>query len=180
MVTCRRRREVSAGWLLGLLLLGLPTPCLGAEPAPPAAPSRRGPELPSATQIVVLVRTTILTLNDAIQTGNFSVMLDKAAASIRTTNNSGSLYKSYSQLVELRPDLSSVAIISPELTRAEIADGGLLRLDGVLPSSPITVKFNLNFTSESGKWRWKGIGLTFLTVPVPAKPAKEKPKSASP
>jgi len=51
--------------------------------ATPVAPAPSSPAytVPDADRIVLLVRASLLTLNDALQSGNFSVLRDRAAPS---------------------------------------------------------------------------------------------------
>jgi hypothetical protein len=47
--------------------------------------------MPDAEKIVLLLRNTLITLNDAIQTGNFTVLRDMGAPGFRDANSAGRL-----------------------------------------------------------------------------------------
>jgi hypothetical protein len=51
-------------------------PAVAAQARPPAPPQVA---MPDANKIVLLLRTSLLTLNDAVRTGNYSVLRDTAA-----------------------------------------------------------------------------------------------------
>ncbi len=87
-----------------------------------AASAKAGPVLPDPDKIVLLIRTSLLTVNDAVQTGNFTVLRDKAAPSFRDGTTSASLAKSLESLAQQRIDLSAVAIIAPQLTDLPLLD----------------------------------------------------------
>ena len=53
---------------------------LAQAPAPPQSQVM----MPDAEKIVLLLRTSILTLNDALQTGNFTVLRDMGAPASAT------------------------------------------------------------------------------------------------
>ena len=68
-----------------------------------AWPQAEQPQLamPDAEKIVLLVRTTLITLNDALQTGNFTVLRDIAAPGFREVNTAGRLAQSFSDLARI-------------------------------------------------------------------------------
>ena len=51
--------------------------------APTAKPGAPQVVMPDAEKIVLLLRTTLITLNDAMQTGNFTVLRDMGAPGFR-------------------------------------------------------------------------------------------------
>src|SRR5579885_3484421 len=53
--------------------------------------------MPDAEKIVLLLRTTLLTLNDALQTGNFTVLRDKGAPGFRNANTPAQLSQARSE-----------------------------------------------------------------------------------
>ena len=77
--------------------------------------------MPDAEKIVLLLRTSILTLNDALQTGNFTVLRDMGAPGFRDANTAARLSQSLSDLASKNIDLSPVSIIAPQLTEAPYA-----------------------------------------------------------
>ena len=70
------------------------TPPPGQAPAAP----RSQVMMPDAEKIVLLLRTSILTLNDALQTGNFTVLRDMGAPGFRDANTAARLSQSFSDL----------------------------------------------------------------------------------
>src|SRR5262245_39490330 len=81
----------------------------GFAQAPPAAPTRPAfkrpaasaqPQvaMPDAEKIVLLLRSTLVTLNDALQTGNFTVLRDMGAPGFREANTAGRLAQAFAQL----------------------------------------------------------------------------------
>src|SRR4029450_6921514 len=72
-----------------------------------AKPAASQVVMPDAEKIVLLLRTTLITLNDAIQTGNFTVMRDMAAPGFRDANTAGRLAQSFSDLASKGIDFSA-------------------------------------------------------------------------
>jgi hypothetical protein len=149
-------------------------PAAGAAAAPLVAPP--GPDL-----IVVLVRTTLLTLNDALRSDNFTVLRDLASPQFRAVNTPGRLSQAFSDLARRGVDLSAVAILAPELAELPSLDAekGVLRLKGYFSGKPVKIEFDLAFQAEAG--RWKLLGLSVQPVAAEAQAAAPPPaKSAAP
>jgi hypothetical protein len=150
-----------------------------AQKAKPAAPQV---VMPDAEKIVLLLRTTLITLNDAIQTGNFTVMRDMAAPGFRDANTAGRLAQSFSDLASKGIDLSPTSVIAPQLTEPPGLDQakGMLRLKGYFPGQPVQINFEMLFQAVGGRWRLFGLsvqpGPAVAAQPAPA--AQNAPKPA--
>jgi len=112
--------------------------------------------MPDAEKIVLLVRTTLITLNDALQTGNFTVLRDIAAPGFREANTAGRLAQSFSDLTRKNIDLSAVTVITPQLTEPPSLDRekGMLR-----PGEPVQINFELLYQAVDGRWRLFGLSV---------------------
>lgn len=131
----------------------------GATSAPAVAPP--GPDL-----IVVLVRTTLLTLNDALRSDNFTVLRDLASPQFRAANTPGRLSQAFSELARRGIDLSAVAILAPELSELPSLDAirGVLRLKGIFPGEPIGIGFELAYLADGGRWQLLGLSVQPVAV----------------
>jgi hypothetical protein len=131
-------------------------------PAKPAAgATAQGVALPGPELIVVLVRTTLLTLNDALRSDNFTVLRDLASPQFRAANTPGRLSQAFSDLVRRGIDLSAVAILTPELSELPSLDTatGLLRLRGFFEGKPIRIAFELIYLVDGGQWKLFGLSV---------------------
>jgi len=117
--------------------------------------------MPNASQQLLLIRTAILTLNDALQTGNFTVLRDVAAPGFRDVNTASKLGQIFSDLQSQGLDLSAVAIMEPKLNPKPKLDKktNTLRLTGVFPGKPVGIGFDLIYQVVGGKWRLFGISV---------------------
>ena len=165
---------------------GTPKP----PPAPPTKSEAAPPPqvvMPGAEKLVTLIRTAVLTLNDAVQTGNFTVLRDTAAPGFREANTAARLSQVFSNLAQQHIDLSSIAVIAPQLAETPVIDPktSMLRIKGWFPTQPMQINFVLVFQPVGGRWRVFGISVnaTAPTAPpqspdgAPAAPQKE-PNSA--
>jgi hypothetical protein len=132
--------------------------------------------MPDAEKIVLLLRTTLLTLNDAIQTGNFTVLRDKGAPGFRDANTPARLSQAFSDLASKGIDLSAVSVLSPQLTEAPGLDQqkGMLHLKGYFPGQPVQINFEMLFQAVNGRWQLFGLSVQPGTATVP----QPKPVSA--
>lgn len=134
-------------------------------------------QMPGAEQIVILIRTTLLTLNDALATGNFTVLRDQAAPSFRGPNTAAKLSRIFRNLGERRIDLAGVAMAAPELSAGPMIDANRrLHLEGHFRLQQAAVNFGLIFEMSHGRWRLFGISVN----PTHPAPALAKAKMAKP
>ena len=141
--------------------------------------------IPSADVIVILIRSTLLSLNDALRTGNFTVLRDLASPSFHEANNAGRLHQIFSGLSAQRIDLSAVAILAPKLSLAPSIDRDKrLHIAGYFPGEPIQLDFELVFEAVAGQWRPFGISVNpaksvGADVAPPAATTLDKKKSSA-
>jgi hypothetical protein len=136
-----------------------------AVPAKPAAPQPKN--LPvSVEQAFYLIRSTLLTLNDANRSGNYSVLRDLAAPDFQARNSAADLADSFADLRRRKFDLFAAALIAPQLTAAPALDNkGMLRLTGNFPTRPQQIDFDLLFQNVGAQWRLFGVA---VATPVAA------------
>jgi hypothetical protein len=106
-----------------------------------------------------LIRSTLLTLNDANRSGNYSVLRDLAAPGFRDKHSPADLAVIFTDLRERHFDLFSAALIAPELSVAPHEEAGLLRLTGIFPTRPLQIRFDLLFQKVESQWRLFGISV---------------------
>ena len=149
-----------------------------AAPGMPPARAQQSPTtlaMPDAEKVVLLIRGALLTLNDAVQTGNFTVLRDKAAPSFRSANTAASLSIIFQDLSRQGSDYSTIAVLTPQLTQAPVIDAQRrLRLAGYFASKP-RLDFELVFESVEGRWRVFGISANPIAAAPDAKAASTKP-----
>ena len=139
-----------------------------ARPTVPAPAPQQQQQLPvSLEQALYLIRSTLLSLNDANRTGNYTVLRDLAAPDFQARNTAADLAQSFSDLRRRNFDLFSVALAAPQLSAAPAIDGnGMLRLTGAFPTRPLQINFDLLFQNVGGQWRMFGISVATPQVPV--------------
>jgi hypothetical protein len=150
-----------------------PSPAAAPPPAqtpPPVAALAPPPPLPvSIEQALYLIRSTLLTLNDANRSGNYTVLRDLAAPDFQARNTAADLGQIFSDLRRRNFDLYGAALLAPQLAAAPAIDADKrLRLTGFFPTRPQQINFDLSFQVAGGQWRLFGIAIATPDVPPPA------------
>jgi hypothetical protein len=142
-----------------------------------AKPAAQQVVMPDAEKIVLLLRTTLITLNDAMQTGNFTVLRDMGPPGFRDANTAARLAQSFADLASKGVDLSPTSVIAPQLSEAPSLDRekGMLRLKGYFPGQPVQINFEMLFQAVNGRWRLFGLSVQ----PGPATAAQAAPPPAA-
>jgi hypothetical protein len=148
--------------------------CQPAAAAPkPAQIDRNG--------VLMLVRSSLLALDQANKTGNYTVLRDLGAPGFQT-NTAARLAEIFAAQRRDNVDLSGVAVIDPQLNvLPQIEANGMMRMAGFFPSVPTQVNFDLIFAPVNGQWRLFGISVNLgSSAPVaPSPPPDPAAKNAA-
>jgi hypothetical protein len=156
-------------------------------PAPPAPAAQQTASKPKAKlpvslpQALYLIRSTLLTLNDANRSGNYTVLRDLAAPGFQSRNTAADLARIFADLRSRNFDLFAVALMAPKLTAPpQLERNGMLRLTGYFPTQPLQIKFDMLFANVAQHWRLFGLSVATPQAPAneakPAYQAKTAPK----
>jgi hypothetical protein len=153
----RRRLKVVAA-LVGAVLSAFPA--WGA--------ARVENKVPSAAVQEVLIKTYLLTLNDANITGNYTVLHARLAKPFRdqfTAERLKGIFKSFS---DKRIDYGVIAAKPPiASSESKIDNRGALILRGYFDTTPSRVIYELDFIPSEGEWKP-------IKLNVHVKPVEEK------
>lgn len=158
-------------------------------PAPPSSPPQQAAPKPANIDrngVLMLVRSTLLALDQANKTGNYTVLRDLGAPGFQATNTAAHLAEIFVRERNDNVDLSGVAVIDPQLTLLpQIEPSGMMHMAGFFPSVPSQVNFELLFAPVDSKWRLFGIsvniGSSAPVAPAPPAPAAlPKAQAAAP
>ncbi len=150
-------------------------------PAPAQPPPVGQPVQIDRNGVLILIRSTLLAVDHANRTGNYTVLRDLGAPGFQTGNTAARLGEIFANLRAQNLDLSGVAVLEPQLTVLPTsAPGGMMRMAGLFPSVPLQVNFEMIFAPVDGRWRLFGIGLNLGQAGPTAPPAPEPPPHAKP
>jgi hypothetical protein len=118
------------------------------------------PALPDDFKLVMLIKTTIIAVNQANLTGNYSVLRDLGTPAFQLSNNPSKLSDIFASLRQRNLDLSPILYFDPKLLKEpQLQENGVLRMTGFLPTAPEQINFDLAFEMFDGHWRLDGIAL---------------------
>jgi hypothetical protein len=122
-----------------------------AQEAKPAQIDRNG--------VLILIRSTLIALDQANKTGNYTVLRDLGSPAFQN-NTAAQLGEIFASERREKLDLSGVAVLDPQLTLLpQIESSGMLHMVGFFPSVPAQVKFELLYAPVNGQWRLYGLSV---------------------
>jgi len=117
-----------------------------AAPAQNKVPSERGLE--------ALIKTTLLTFNDANVTGNYEVFHAKLSKPFREQFPVERLARRFQEFSKKHVDFDIIAALKPAYDPApKVDDEGKLLVKGHFPTEPLRVNFDLAFIPSDGEWK---------------------------
>ena len=170
-------------WALAALMAagaigdGLAQDAKPAQEPKPAQIDRNG--------VLILIRSSLLALDQANKTGNYTVLRDLGAPGFQATNTAARLGEIFAGLRRDKLDLSGVAVLDPQLTLLpQIESSGMMHMSGFFPSVPAQVKFELLYAPVEGQWKLfgmsVGLGQSGPVAPQPAPAPTAAPPASAP
>jgi hypothetical protein len=130
------------------------------------------------TTLVILIRGAIMALQQANQTGNYSVLRDLGTPVFRERFDQTGLAMAFANLRARKVNLSPALVIAPNLSKnPELDKNGELVLVGDFPTQPSRIHFELAYLQLDGIWRLSGIAVDALP---PANAAQASAAPATP
>jgi hypothetical protein len=128
--------------------------------------------------VMILIRSSLLALDQANKTGNYTVLRDIGSPGFQA-NTAARLGEIFAKLRNDNLDLSGVAVIDPQLSLLpQIEANGMMRMAGLFPSVSAQVNFELAFEPVNGQWRLFGISVG-VGSSAPAAPAPPSPPASA-
>ncbi|TXN78332.1 hypothetical protein [Methylobacterium sp. WL8] len=163
---------------LAAFIIAASTAPVGAQPRPSIQTQQQAAPQPAQIDrngVLILIRSTLLALHEANETGNYTVLRDLSAPGFRDANTAARIGEIFASQRTQKLDLSGVAVLDPQLTLLpQIEANGLLHMAGFFPSVPSQVNFELLYAPVDGRWRLFGIsvnvGSSTPTAPSPPQP----------
>jgi hypothetical protein len=118
-----------------------------------AAPAR-AQKLPDATMQETLIKSTLLTFNDANVTANYTVLLARMSKPFRDQFPPDRMKTAFKDFSEKHIDIALIAakIPVPDMP-ASINDDGVLTLEGHFDTAPKKLKYILGYIMSDGEWK---------------------------
>lgn len=159
--------------------VSIPQPLLAQTVARPAVTTPKPAQI-DKNGVLILVRSTLLALDQANKTGNYTVLRDLGSPAFRG-NTSAKLSEIFANQRKSGLDLSGVAALEPQLTALpEIMPNGMMHMAGFFPSVPSQIKFEILYEPVQKQWRLFGISVELASSSPIAPSAPESAPSPPP
>jgi hypothetical protein len=136
----------------------------GAPSTQPATAQK--PLLPQPIAVLAMVRSTLIAVDQASKTGNYTVLRDLAGPGFRDANDASKLSKVFAMLTTQGIDLLPVTVVEPQYkTPPTVTPKNMLYIYGTFPIAPRAVDFEILYEMNNGRWRLFGLLIS------PARPA---------
>ena len=111
-------------------------------------------KVPSDRALETLVKTSLLSFNDANMAGNYTVFHAKLSKPFREQFPPERLKETFKEFSDKRIDIDVVATYSPSYAVPAAIDAeGKLVVKGFFPTEPVRVNFELDFIPSDGEWK---------------------------
>ena len=119
-----------------------------------AMPAYAENTVPTAQVQEKLIKTSLLTFNDANLTGNYAVMHAKLAKPFRDKFSPDQLKKAFKSFIDQKIDLAPIVLKPPVATTETKIDGrGALQLRGYFDTAPSRVLYEIDFVPSESEWK---------------------------
>ncbi|QWG18384.1 hypothetical protein KMZ68_00295 [Bradyrhizobium sediminis] len=133
-------------------LLTIAIVAFAAGMAAPGAAVAQSLPLPTPLVEEVMVKTSLLTFNDANLTGNYAVMYAKMAKPFRDKFTADTLKQAFKVFAGKHIDIIAAKPIVPT-SAAKFGGNGWLMLRGYFDTSPSRLNYELDFAVSEGEWK---------------------------
>jgi hypothetical protein len=117
-------------------------------------PAQAEERLPDQRRQEALIKSTLLTFNDANVTGNYSVLHAKTSKPFRDEFSPDRLKEVFKVFAEKHIDFDVIAAKTPLPTQeAKIDENGKLILQGYFDTTPNHVYYDLHYILSEGDWK---------------------------
>lgn len=111
-------------------------------------------KVPSERALEALVKTTLLTFNDANVTGNYEVFHAKLSKPFREQFSVERLARRFQEFSKEHVDFDVIAALKPGYDPGpKVDDEGRRLVKGHFPTEPLRVNFDLAFIPSDGEWK---------------------------
>ncbi|MCP5397365.1 MAG: hypothetical protein H6918_11675 [Sphingomonadaceae bacterium] len=141
--------------------LALPASVQAQQPAAPAVqppPSVR--PVPDQLELSKMIWSTMLAVDHANRSGNYSVLRDMSAQGFQINNNAARLAEIFAGIRTSRIDLSNALLVPPTYTEPpRQIQADVFQVKGIFQLRPTSIYFDMYYQWEQGRWKLFGIDI---------------------
>lgn len=149
-------------FFLALILAAIAAPA-GAQQVvnrPTVQPPLAVQPVPDQLQLSKMIWSTILAVDHANQSGNYSVLRDMSAQGFQINNNAAGLAQIFAGIRNAGVDLANALLVPPTYLEAprQVAPD-VIEVKGLFQLRPNAIYFDLFYQWEQGRWKLYGIDI---------------------
>ena len=140
--------------LAALVLAGVSLPIQAQQPPRKPAVLKKAPPIPNRDAFIIMTREIMIAVNQANQTGNYSVLRELGSPDFQKRYSTADLSNRLASFRKLKINLGPAALFVPKLTQpAKYVKRNVILLSGFFPTTPRQIKFEMFFEIYKGAWR---------------------------
>jgi hypothetical protein len=116
-------------------------------------------DIPDDDDQDILIRTTLVTFNDANMTGDYSVFVAKASKEFQSQFNAEKMAAAFESFRKNKLYFEDIVTADYDSYEKAKVDGNALALVGVFKTDDMEVKYNLHFLKHDDAWKVSGINV---------------------
>lgn len=121
--------------------------------------------VPDALELSKLIWSTILAVDHANRSGNYSVLRDLGAQGFQINNNAVQLAQVFAGIRTQRIDLSNALLVPPTYSQApQQVQPDIFEVKGIFQLRPTSIYFDIYYRWEQGRWKLFGIDIQPLEM----------------
>jgi hypothetical protein len=121
---------------------------------------KAAPPVPSETALERLITESLMDLNQAVQTADFTAFHDKLSDDWKKQTTPQALLKAFQGFVDEKIDIGAIKQSHPRVAPpAAVNDNGVLVVAGHYPVQPSRVGFKLKYEDEGSGWKLIGVSV---------------------
>jgi len=155
--------------LIAATLIGTTPAAFGqSQPQPSARPAISVIRVPDENTLARLVWSTMVALDNANRTENYSVLNSLGTTAFKRRNSPAQLSNNFRDLRANRVDIGRAILSSPTYyIPPQITSQGHLRLRGGFDFRPNSIRFDLLYSLEDGGWRITAMSVVEMDANAP-------------
>lgn len=159
-----------------MLGIAMPLPAVAQQIQPLSViPPASALPVPSQLDLSKMLWSTMMAVDHANRSGNYSVLRDMASQGFQINNTAATLAQVFVGLREGRVDLSNTVLVPPTYAEApRMVDQTVLQVRGYFQIRPNAIFFDVYYVWEQGMWKLHGIDIQ------PAQMMEAMPETAAP
>jgi hypothetical protein len=137
-----------------------------------------GPPVPDPTDLVELVRKSVLAVDAGNKSGQYTALHDMGSTAFKQAYDLAALNRSFSELRSAALDLAIVKDKVPLTSRPPTLDrNGRLRILGYFELPPNQLVYDVLYDFDTGQKLWKIASISVKSRPLPEQPELLQPRN---